>query len=527
MKKNLLLKFIFILFFIPAIGNSQVLFSETFSADSLPAGWTNDSLGMPARHLWLFTDVFGRGVSGAGFDSHYAIYDSDEGSVNDNVDENVALTTTDIDISSASVSLFLEFDQQYRGVTGTTGGTRVVEISTNGGTSWTMIDSSQSDIGYPNPAAHSVYDISSALPSASLKVRFHFYGSWDWWWAIDNVEIISVAQCTSSPAAGTSVSDLNNVCSSDTFNLSLNGEDHLIGISFQWQSSPDSTNWTNILNDTTEFVSHGQLTDTYYRCAVTCSGQTSYSIPVLVAQGPPTNCYCVGAFTIGCDILDKVVFNTLSNINSGCNGNVNNYINYPDTGSATTTIYADSTYDLIIASGVGSGNHGAGLWFDFDHNGDFRGANEFFHISDSIPELSSDFLTSITIPSNAFGTTRMKVRYVYNNAVTQTSDCASYGYGETEDYSIYILNNIVNIDKVLSENVKVYPSPASNYLNISVGIVKGTIRISMFDQTGRLCYHSQTENTLSQINVSNFSSGIYFLKVETKEGIITKKVVKD
>ena len=526
MKKHLQHKILLVLIILlPASAFSQLLFTENFSSGSLPVGWTNDSLGYPASLLWIFNNQYARQISGAGFDANFAIFDSDAGNVNDSLDENASLTTPDIDISSAVGTLFFDVDQQYRPITGAMGGTRVLKYSVNSGVSWTILDSTQNGIGYPNPAVHTIYDLSSVLPASTLMIRFQYYGSWDWWWAIDNLELTSQQQCTTAPNAGSAQSSMTVVCPLDTFNLSLVGEDQLIGLTFQWQSSPDTINWTDISGDTLETARHYQTTATYYRCAISCIAQTSYSNSILVNMNLAMNCYCSGTFTTGCDILDKVVFNTLSNINSGCNGNPDNYINYPDTGMATTNVVADSTYDLVIASGVGFGNHGAGVWFDFNHDGDFQDAGEFFHISDSIPESSGDFITSITLPSTSQGTTRMKVRYVYNNPVTQSSDCFVYGYGETEDYTIYIFNPTINVENLVAENINIYPSPATNQIKISTGQLKGLKKLSMYDQTGRLCYASQNNSSYSEINVSDFSRGIYFLKVETDKGAIAKKIV--
>lgn len=525
MRKNLQTKIVFYLcLLLPVQSFSQILLSEDFSSGSLPAGWTNDSLGLPADHLWIFNNQYNRVITGAGFDANFAIFDSDEGSVDDMVDENVSLTTPSINISAATI-LFLELDQQYREVIGATGGTRVLEISTDNGANWINLDSSQSNLGYPNPAVHTIYDLTSYLPATSLMVRFHYYGSWDWWWAIDNIEVINYQQCTVAPNAGSAQANMSTVCSADTFVLDLVGEDNIVGLTFQWQSSPDSINWTNMPGDTTEFNYANQLVPTYYRCALTCNAQTSYSSIVYIEMGAAVDCYCIGIFTMGCDVLNKVIFNSLMNVNSGCNGNVNNFILYPDTGLATTTVYADSTYDITIASGTGSGNHGAGVWFDFDHNGDFRGVGEYFHISDSIPENSSDFTVAITIPSNAFSTTRMKVRYVYNNQVTYTSDCATYSYGETEEYLIYILNSTIGIDIVLSENINVYPVPAQDLLRISTGQIQGRKIFRLYDQTGRLCSMTESISNESELNVGRFNRGIYFLRIETPQGSISKKIL--
>ena len=100
------------------------------------------------------------------------------------------MTTPSINTTGASVTLFLEFDEQYHGVDGVGGGTRIIQLSIDNGASWFTLDSIQTDIGFPNPAVRTSYDISSYISAGSLKVRFRYLGSWEWWWAIDNVEII-------------------------------------------------------------------------------------------------------------------------------------------------------------------------------------------------------------------------------------------------------------------------------------------------------------------------------------------------
>lgn len=526
MKKTLLFAAL-IAFLMPSSVKSQILFSETFSTNSLPAGWSNDSLGLPASHLWIFDNFYNRNITGLFLDSHFAIFDSDQGGLNDGFNEDAALTSPSINISTATSGIFLEFDEQLRGVTGVGGGLRMVEMSTDNGATWITIDSTQDDLGYPNPANHSIYDISSAVGSSTLKVRFHYMGSWDWWWAIDNVTVISKPACTNPVNAGTTTSYSASVCPNEEFWLFLSGDDQVTDLTYQWQVSPDAINWTDILGLTTNLELVSQTTASYYRCAITCSGQTAYSIYIFMPMSAPSSCYCIGDFADGCDILDKVVFNTLSNIGSGCNGNVSNYINYPDTGAATTTVYADSTYTLTIASGLGSGTHGAAAWFDFNHDGDFQDADEFFYISDIIPESSADFNINVTIPTTAFGTTRMRVRYIYNNLISVLSDCIDYGYGETEDYTIHVLNPSISVGELNSDNINIYPSPVTSLLNIHTGIQSGNINVNLYDGLGRFCLSKSIVHGDASLNVANLSRGMYFLRITNGKDSIVKKVVLD
>lgn len=96
----------------PASGQT-VLYTETFSSQSLPSGWTNDSLGVTPMNVWIFDNRYNRGIAGSGFDTSFAMFDSDENSVNDNIDEYASLTTGDIDISTATGAVVLEMDEQY------------------------------------------------------------------------------------------------------------------------------------------------------------------------------------------------------------------------------------------------------------------------------------------------------------------------------------------------------------------------------------------------------------------------------
>ena len=58
------------------------------------------------------------------------------------------------------------------------------------------------------------------------------------------------------------------------------------------KSSADSLNWNDITGATTLSYSSTQVSATWFRCSVTCSGQTAYSEPVFVDFSPPTLCYC-------------------------------------------------------------------------------------------------------------------------------------------------------------------------------------------------------------------------------------------
>lgn len=102
--------------------------------------------------------------------------------------------------------------------------------------------------------------------------------------------------CTSATlTAGTAATSKVQVCSGEDFALSLNGTSFATGLSYQWQSSPDNVNWTNITKGTTASFTHTQTASTWYHAIVTCaSGGTATSAPIQVLTPLPLS----GTFTI-------------------------------------------------------------------------------------------------------------------------------------------------------------------------------------------------------------------------------------
>ncbi|MEZ4777998.1 MAG: T9SS type A sorting domain-containing protein [Flavobacteriaceae bacterium] len=98
--------------------------------------------------------------------------------------------------------------------------------------------------------------------------------------------------------------------------------------------------------------------------------------------------------------------------------------------------------------------------------------------------------------------------------VTVSEDC--------ETVSVEILSNKEN---KISSNISVFPNPSRDkiFINSSNQNIKTLTFYNIYGKTLPITY--QTES--NSINISTFSTGIYFLKVETLDGKIeTKKIIK-
>ena len=101
--------------------------------------------------------------------------------------------------------------------------------------------------------------------------------------------------CSGTPNPGTIAATGGSLCFGQTFTLSATGVTVASGLTYQWQSSPDNVNWTDITGANLLSYTSSQTVTTYYRFKVTCSGTSSATSNVLQVISNPL---ISGNFTI-------------------------------------------------------------------------------------------------------------------------------------------------------------------------------------------------------------------------------------
>ncbi|MEO6166444.1 MAG: GEVED domain-containing protein, partial [Chitinophagales bacterium] len=193
--------------------------------------------------------------------------------------------------------------------------------------------------------------------------------------------------------------------------------------------------------------------------------------------------YCTPLYSNSClssnDFINNFTFGTLSNNGSGCNGNINNYINYAPTGTFTASVELGASYNISLQSG-NQWPEGFGVWIDFNNDNDFDDADEFIYASPSVS--TNQFTGSVIIPSNSdyVGDHRMRVRCKFSGIVSSTESCTTFNYGETEDYTLSILPATTSMTYVSStvtqNNLDAVGLGASDVEIISIQVITaGTV----------------------------------------------------
>ena len=245
-----------------------------------------------------------------------------------------------------------------------------------------------------------------------------------------DVTFSQAVACSGTPAPGNTLSSVTSVCPGVNFNLSLQNSAPASGLSYQWQSSADGTTWANINGATSSTLTRNQTAATYYRCQVTCAGNTGTSTPVLVALSPTSACYCAaGATSTTFEKISNVTFGTINN-NSTSTAGYENFL------TQSTNVIAGQTLPISVSISGAFSSDQVLVWIDFNQNGSFTDAGEAVYTS---AQGVGPHVGNITIPSSALtGPTRMRVRMHDASLGANATPCGNSTYGQVEDYTVNI-----------------------------------------------------------------------------------------
>jgi hypothetical protein len=76
----------------------------------------------------------------------------------------------------------------------------------------------------------------------------------------------------------------------------------------------------------------------------------------------------------------------------------------------------------------------------------------------------------------------------------------------------------------LYQGIDIYPNPAIDYISIETH-QKATIEILNID--GQLINNTKTDGITTDIDITGFAKGFYFIKVQSEKGVAMKKFVKE
>jgi GEVED domain/Secretion system C-terminal sorting domain len=321
-----------------------------------------------------------------------------------------------------------------------------------------------------------------------------------------------------------------------------------VGLSMQWQSSPNGTTWTNIAGANSDSLISVVNAQTSYRLKMICNGKdTVYSNSQTVKLIPSYACYPASAsFGGNSDTADNGYF-TIGQYSFSSGGATGPHIGNPAAIRARTdfsplgasTLYADSTYLVSFYNILKPYNHSDAritMFIDYNHNNLYDIPAERIYTGISGPTsfyLPFSFKTAINPVMN----TETGMRIILNNNVlpNNASDLGVglYTSGETEDFLVKFIKKPVvplKINDVMDlQNVSIYPNPSNGIVFLDlVAYSLPYLNISVTTITGAEVFNAKHANINGKfntsLNLSELAKGTYLVKLQTERGTVIQKI---
>jgi hypothetical protein len=141
------------------------------------------------------------------------------------------------------------------------------------------------------------------------------------------------------------------------------------------------------------------------------------------------------------------------------------------------------------------------------------------------------------LTTTGFATTWTLYSYTVTGLPTATSCRVAFRYtvptsagpsGNNSDQigvDQYSVDRTLSTDNFFKNNFSVYPNPVKDVLNISNLNAAENTKISISDINGRIV--KEINSSLNSVSISELNAGVYFLKINTLDGVGTTKIIKN
>ncbi len=150
----------------------------------------------------------------------------------------------------------------------------------------------------------------------------------------------------------------------------------------------------------------------------------------------------------------------------------------------------------------------------------------------SLPQGTNNLLAYWEVygnPNQSYVTEKINNDHAYStssstNPKWDTNCCSKYYSNRTTS----IEKNILKPNKVVFENnITIQPNPSNGVFELKLNTIEKEVIIKVFNSTGILIHKSNNLNSeRARIDLSNYPTGIYFVKISDSNSTITKKIIK-
>lgn len=113
----------------------------------------------------------------------------------------------------------------------------------------------------------------------------------------------------------------------------------------------------------------------------------------------------------------------------------------------------------------------------------------------------------------------------YIEAMNDNNKTAKHPTMGTADPHHFTYSGGLSTTTLTPEDFKIFPNPSSQYFEIVAPT--NIIQINIRNSNGQKIFHPIIDNTKTSVDITDWSSGIYFIEITTQEGVYNKKLIKN
>ncbi|WP_421751263.1 fibronectin type III domain-containing protein [Croceimicrobium sp.] len=135
----------------------------------------------------------------------------------------------------------------------------------------------------------------------------------------------------------------------------------------------------------------------------------------------------------------------------------------------------------------------------------------------------TDLSGSGALSGNIFDATAVANMTSYNFQYKVNSACGD----DSAVVTLYVDDCDVSVREMHTGLINIYPNPTTGLIKIDDQNVRGTIKVEVYAGNGQLMiFEEYAENEEIRLDISNFATGIYTVKVNSAAGIDVKRIMK-
>ena len=222
--------------------------------------------------------------------------------------------------------------------------------------------------------------------------------------------------------------------------------------------------------------------------------------------------------------------------------NVGNDTSYTLTGVSMTDTIAVTAYDSVYSA---ANEYDSTIVNDNMVNGNESWYSYAKDPCSSIKLAMSTDSASCSTCNNGSATATISggetpYTYLWNTSPAQTDSIAKsllqgiYKVTITDNIGCSITDSVkvsffssVNIKEVInSSSINIYPIPVSNKFTIEIDNLKESYNLEIVNTTGQVVLNKKITNSIEQVDLSGQAAGVYFVKLQSLNNSVVRKIVK-